>query len=808
MTATTRDVNRIKTESGQNPAGLNTDQWLETAQTQFYVSPSGDDSSDGSRPHPFRTIEKAQAEARKTQGEVTIILRGATYRLAAPLRFTPQDGAAGKSLVIRAFPGEKAVLCGSVALDSLQWQPHGKGILKTRLAGHPVMDMLLVNGEIRPMARYPNHDPEAIRFNGTAADATAPERVKTWKNPAGGYLHAMHGSDWGDFHYRITGKDRKGNLSMEGGWQNNRPSGLHAANRMVENILEELDAPGEWFYDAGRSMLYYYPIEGEDVNGASFESPQIKHLIEFRGDISAPVRNITVEGIDLTQTLRTFMEPYEPLLRSDWTIYRGAAVFFEGTEHCSLKNCNLYNLGGNAVFFSSYNRHGEVSGSHFTRIGASAVCFVGNPGAVRSPSFAYPESVPAEEIDREHGPGSDNYPADCRVHDNLIHRIGLYEKQITGVELSMCRAITVSHNSIYDTPRAGINISEGTWGGHVLEFNDIFDTVRETGDHGSFNSWGRDRYWHPNRHTLDSLLTTGHRELVPADAIETVIIRNNRFRCDRGWDIDLDDGSTNYHIYSNLCLNGGLKLREGFYRVVENNIFVNGTFHRHVWFRENGTVFVRNIVMRPYEPQQAVAGYDVQGTLIDCNIFTDSLALKMAREYGTDAHSTVAGVKFVDPASGDFRVSAGSTDVFRTGFQNFDMNRFGVVSGRLKALAEQPVMPVPLYATGAADSERLVWEGVQIKNLETPGERSATGMDSERGVYVIAVAAYGAHLIDYLKSNDVILGFAGKPVNSLTDLFHAIAGVNLKESQSITLFRNQKEQAVTLPPGIIRANIR
>jgi hypothetical protein len=31
----------------------------------------------------------------------------------------------------------------------------------------------------------------------------------------------MHVSDWGDFHYRITGKDEKGILKLEGGWQNN-----------------------------------------------------------------------------------------------------------------------------------------------------------------------------------------------------------------------------------------------------------------------------------------------------------------------------------------------------------------------------------------------------------------------------------------------------------------------------------------------------------------------------------------------------------------------------------------------------------
>lgn len=155
----------------------------------------------------------------------------------------------------------------------------------------------------------------------------------------------------------------------------------------------------------------------------------------------------------------------------------------------------------------------------------------------------------------------------------------------------MCRHITVSHNSIYDTPRAGINVSEGTWGGHIIEFNDVFDTVKETGDHGSFNSWGRDRFWHPHRQVMDSLVNA-EASLILADVTSPIVLRYNRFRCDRGWDIDLDDGSGNYHIYNNLCLNGGIKLREGFYRVVENNIIVNNSFHPHVWFKNSGVCFI------------------------------------------------------------------------------------------------------------------------------------------------------------------------------------------------------------------------
>ena len=84
--------------------------------------------------------------------------------------------------------------------------------------------------------------------------------------------------------------------------------------------------------------------------------------------------------------------------------------------------------------------------------------------------------------------------------------------------------------------------------------------------------------------------------------MKPVILRNNRWRCDHGWDIDLDDGSTNYRIYNNLFLNGGLKLREGFYRTVENNIMVNNSFHPHVWFGNSQDTFRRNILFTVYQP--------------------------------------------------------------------------------------------------------------------------------------------------------------------------------------------------------------
>jgi hypothetical protein len=761
------------------PAGL-------LAQTTIFVSPKGNDANEGTVSKPYASIGRAVTEARKLSGEVKINLLEGTYYLSQPVVFTAEDSRKeGETLTIKNFNNQTVSISGSVVLN-LKWSPFKNGIFQAKVNQKLVFDQLFVNGQLQRMARYPNYDPSAKYFNGTAEDVLSIEQVARWKSPEGGYVHALHPSEWGDVHYIISGKNDKGELTLEGGWQNNRKMGMHKKYRFVENIFEELDTANEWFYDQKTNTLYYFPPKGMNLKAAKFETPQIAHLFEFKGSETKPVKNIHIEGLTLTQTLRTFMENKEPLLRSDWTIYRGGAVLYDGAENCSLKNCTLTNLGGNAVFFNNYNRNCEVSGCQISEIGASAFCFVGDPNAVRSPSFEYWQYMPLAQIDRTPGPKTNNYPSECKVYDNLMFNLGVVEKQSAGVELSMCQSITVSHNTIYDVPRAGINVSEGTWGGHIIEYNDVFNTVKESGDHGSFNSWGRDRYWHPDKKLMDSIVETNY-DLALLDVVKPIILRNNRMRCDHGWDIDLDDGSSNYQIYNNLCLNGGIKLREGVNRVVENNIMINNTFHPHVWFKNSNDVFRHNIVSSDYLPIRV----PVWGKETDNNAFPDSVSLKAAWARGTDKNSVCGDLNFVNPQGGDFRLKDGSA-AFAVGFKNFAMDSFGVVSPRLKALAKKVPLPAVIRLDQVNDNEMIDFMGAKVKNITTLGERSATGMDDTRGVLVVEIAA-GSVASRFLQANDVILGLNDKQVNKLRDLLEARMSV-IGANTGMVIFRNQKEE--------------
>jgi hypothetical protein len=276
-------------------------------------------------------------------------------------------------------------------------------------------------------------------------------------------------------------------------------------------------------------------------------------------------------------------------------------------------------------------------------------------------------------------------------------------KQTAGVFISKSQDIVISHNTIYDIPRAGICINDGLWGGHVIEFNDVFDTVKESGDHGPFNSWGRDRHWQSSHGGgFDKSDQSHARADSRLDTDRPVIIRNNRWTHNGGfsWGIDLDDGTSNYHLYSNLCLGCSYKLREGFYRLIENNICIGpNPPGKHCCYKENQDVIRRNIIVNTgdtimwhgihHQPDQMKqidyqlfwTGNGESPTFINAgqklSDYKDIMTLEEWQAMGYDIHSVFADPMFVDPAKGDYRVRHDS-QALKLGFKNFPMDQFGI----------------------------------------------------------------------------------------------------------------------------------
>lgn len=766
----------------------------------FHVAPFGKDSNPGSASAPFATLAAARDAARAFVGRELVKIRVADgiYYLPETLVLGPSDsGKPDAPVVYQAVNEGRAILSGGLRLQ-LRWEPWRDGIYRAATPPGLSIDQLFLDGKRLWMARYPNYDPAktTAAYQGYSADAFAPDRAARWADPAGGYIHAMHSARWGGYHYRITGKKPDGSVAYEGGWQNNRQMGMHKEFRMVENIFEELDAPGEWFHDAKQNRLYLCPPDGVKLASASVEIVRLRHLVEIKGTAENPVRSIAFQGFVFRHAARTFMDNREPLLRSDWTIYRGGAVLLSGVQDVRILDSEFDQVGGNAIFVDRHARRVLVRGCHIHDPGASGVVFVGDPGAVRNPLFEYNKRQDLATIDRTPGPKTDDYPADSAVEDCLIHGVGRVERQAAGVQLSMSARIAVRDTSVYDCSRAGINIGDGTWGGHLLERLDVFDTVLETHDHGSFNSWGRDRYWWPNHREVSEPAVKADPRLPFLDAVETTVIRDSRWRCDHGWDIDLDDGSSNYDIYNNLMLAGGLKLREGYRRHAWNNIMVNNGLHPHVWFDGSDDRVFSNIVMKPHAPIRQPERW---GSGVDRNLFLAPWDLERHRASGADASSAAGDPRFIDPAAGDYRVQADSPALV-LGFTNFPMDQFGVKKPALRAVARTPKLPafaMPATASRPKGEEtRAVWLGAKVRAISGE-EFSAFGVSKESGgVQLIDVPPESPAAKAGFRVNDLVQGVGERPVVKLADL---IASSPPPAKIAVTVIRDQKPVRITLP---------
>jgi hypothetical protein len=279
--------------------------------------------------------------------------------------------------------------------------------------------------------------------------------------------------------------------------------------------------------------------------------------------------------------------------------------------------------------------------------------------------------------------------------------------------------------------------------------------------------------------------------------MKPVLMRNNRWRCDKGWDVDLDDGSTNYTITNNIFLAGGLKWREGYHRTGDNNMFAEkARMSVHVWPKNNDDVFSHNI-FNHYD----LANPEGWGKTVDYNLFTDAAALDTAHGYGVDKNSASGSPGYVDAAHGNYQLSA-SSPALALGIKSIPADSYGVVSLGLRAQARTPsfgATSTPANPDGGTrDPNPITWRGAQAKNLIGLDERSATGLGADVGVLVVSVPAGSQAATDGFQNYDVILQFAGQGVVSLDDLNRLYAATTAGQKVPLGVHRSQQDITLTI----------
>jgi len=246
-----------------------------------------------------------------------------------------------------------------------------------------------------------------------AGDDLAP-RLYNWSDPTQAIIHAFHESYWGDWAWTTRSVNVSSGefLFEKGGWQEARGSG-QGDSMYVENLREELDAPGEWYFDKFAGKLYVC------VNGTAapptdgWVAGQLDNLVTLAGEPPEnPVTNIVLAGLTFEFSEPTFMKPFTVASGGDWSYHDGGAVRFTGSQNCSVVGSLFVNLGGTGVMLSGWNRGSQIADNEFLWLGESAIVSAGLSG---------------DQFDNS-APGVP-YGESPLIARNFAHEFGLFVKQ-------------------------------------------------------------------------------------------------------------------------------------------------------------------------------------------------------------------------------------------------------------------------------------------------------------------------------------------------------------------------------------------
>jgi len=458
------------------------------AALRYYVAPDGDDGNPGTKVKPFATLDAArdavrglkEAKALPQRG-ATVCLREGDYLIARTFELHTADSGTEKAPIIyRAYRREAVRLVGGRAIEpsafvavrdsgSLARLPEASWahVLQADLAAlgvtgweriglFPVDDPanrerpftfdLYFNGEPMTLARWPNQG--YARFAKVIERGPAPREGETgetlpvfeydgmrpsrWVGASDYWLHGYLVYDWYDEHVAVKAIDaEKQRITLvKPGFYGIGGYGESGSKYCAMNLLEELDAPGEYYIDRRTGVLYFWPpsptAEGR-VIVATFDQP----LIRAKDASNVVIRGMTFEAS------------------------RGHGIQIEGGSNVLIAGCTLRNLSQRAIVIRGGAAHGVLSCDLYN-LGRGGILLSGGDVPTLTPGRHY-------------------------AVNNHIHHFGMQHKTYVpaiNIEGVGSRAV---HNRIHDAPHMAL----GYFGNdHVIELNEFFDVCLESDDAG------------------------------------------------------------------------------------------------------------------------------------------------------------------------------------------------------------------------------------------------------------------------------------------------------------------------------------
>jgi parallel beta-helix repeat protein len=688
-----------------------------TART-FYVATNGNDqwsgtlsAPDSSRNDgPFATLQKARNAIRElkhngSKDAFTVLVRGGIYQLSETFVLELEDsGTESAPTVFRAFPNERPILSGNRTISN--FEPFKGKILKANLTEiikeSNSERQLFANGKRQILARYPNFDPldpigggylyvERPAKEGSKSEFRyQDDSMKEWPNLQAAEVVIFPGNGWRNNIVTVLGIDRTTRtitLSKETSHE------IKSGNRYyLQNLLEELDSPGEWYFDCQGKILYYWP--SNDAVLETVTIPVLKTIVEIRGEkngnkYDGTPSNIRFEGFTMDGC-------------------KGSAIVVNGAKSTVIGGNTIYNAGSRGIEIQD-GFNNLAFGNNIYDVGEEGIRISGGDRKTLT-------------------------PANNRAENNYIHHIGVFIKNSSGIT---CGGVgnVISHNLIHSTPRMGIWLYGND---NLVEYNHIHHVNMETDDSGIIYCSGGDWTQRGNviRHNYfhDS---GGYGRQSAAYLWQTPFDT---------YGIYLDDWFSGTMVYGNIVANtasGGIFIHSGRDNIVVNNVIIKGGLLGQMVYsawppshptaqkllpemyakiaemnytkypqlssitdaqtgaKMSGNSFIRNIVYYSDKDAMLYGIYndiDLTTTVSDYNViyhagapllvsFTKALADRQWQSWqdkGLDRHSLIADPLFADVEKGDFHLSPNSP-ALKMGFKPIPIDKIGPYQDPLRA---------------------------------------------------------------------------------------------------------------------------
>ena len=464
----------------------------------FLVDAKAPTGGDGSSAKPWRTVAEAVAGTRAARGngtvrageDVSVEFLPGDYFVDGGVKLTAVDsGTAEAPVVWRTRGAGRARLTAGVrvpaglfrkvddpaVLARLPEEARGKvfvadvsGITPAKIpemakafGGTPSSPLLFTGGRHGMLARWPNADYTSFskavdkgglltrRSDGGTVRSPGAfiydnPRAKRWNFAEGVWMNGYWTHDWDNHSVRAA------SYGVENGTNDvirlaaNIPYGVMGGTWgrkdrrfYVFNLLDELDAPGEWWLDRAKKLLYLYPLNG--VPTAADET-----TLAFSCDAvlkAENVRHVRFERL-------VFEYGY------------GNGVAASGSNIVFV-DCGAANLGGCGM--SVWGDHNVVRGCEVWNVGRAGMSVGGG--------------------DRKTLTKAESLVEGCHVHDWALYQ----RTYAPGIGVNGC-GVTLRRNRMHDAPHSAV-----LYGGneHLFEYNEVYRVLMETGDAGAYYT-GRD----------------------------------------------------------------------------------------------------------------------------------------------------------------------------------------------------------------------------------------------------------------------------------------------------------------------------